>query len=76
MPSYAVLSPCLICFADFRLQLGAYMVESSLGRRGSLAATTFVTAFFCVVFVLVKSALLVRASSVGISLSATVRYPP
>jgi hypothetical protein len=52
------------------------MVESSLGRRGSLAVTTFVTAFFCVVFVLVKSALLVRASSVGISLSATVRYSP
>jgi hypothetical protein len=48
------------------------MVESPLGRRGSLAATTFITAFFCIVFVLVKSALLVRASSVGISLSATV----
>jgi hypothetical protein len=59
-------------FTDWRLQLGAYMVESPLGRRGSLAATTFVTAFFCIVFVLVKSALLVRASSVGISLSATV----
>ncbi|KAJ8593082.1 MFS general substrate transporter [Rhizopogon salebrosus TDB-379] len=54
--------------------LGAYMVESPLGRRGSLAATTFITAFFCIVFVLVKSALLVRASSVGISLSATTMY--
>ncbi|KAG2138594.1 MFS general substrate transporter [Suillus bovinus] len=54
--------------------LGAYMVESPLGRRGSLAVTTFVTAFFCVVFVLVRSALLVRVSSVGISLSATTMY--
>ncbi|KAG1858638.1 major facilitator superfamily domain-containing protein [Suillus tomentosus] len=54
--------------------LGAYMVESPLGRRGSLAATTFVTAFFCVVFALVRSALLVRVSSVGISLSATTMY--
>lgn len=54
--------------------LGAYMVESPLGRRGSLAATTFVTAFFCIVFALVRSALLVRVSSVGISLSATTMY--
>lgn len=54
--------------------LGAYMVESPLGRRGSLAATTFVTAFFCIVFVLVRSALFVRVSSVGISLSATTMY--
>ncbi|KAG2362213.1 MFS general substrate transporter [Suillus spraguei] len=54
--------------------LGAYMVESSLGRRGSLAATTFVTAFFCIVFALVRSAFLVRVSSVGISLSATTMY--
>lgn len=61
---------------DGRLQLGAYMVESPLGRRGSLAATTFVTAFFCVVFALVRSALLVRVSSVGISLSATVGGSP
>lgn len=54
--------------------LGAYMVESPLGRRGSLAATTFVTAFFCIVFALVRSAFLVRVSSVGISLSATTMY--
>ncbi|KAH7924538.1 MFS general substrate transporter [Leucogyrophana mollusca] len=54
--------------------LGAYMVESRLGRRGSLASTTFVTAFFCVVFVLVRSPLAVRMSSVGISLSATTMY--
>ncbi|KAF8840797.1 MFS general substrate transporter [Paxillus ammoniavirescens] len=54
--------------------LGAYMVESSLGRRGSLAGTTLLTAFFCMVFVHVKSPLMVRASSVGISLSATTMY--
>jgi MFS family permease len=54
--------------------LGAYMVESPLGRRGSLATTTFITAFFCIVFVLVRSAFLVRVSSVGISLSATTMY--
>ncbi|KAH7915443.1 major facilitator superfamily domain-containing protein [Hygrophoropsis aurantiaca] len=54
--------------------LGAYMVESRLGRRGSLAATTFVTAFFCVVFVLVQTPLAVRTSSVGISLSSTTMY--
>lgn len=52
------------------------MVESPLGRRGSLAATTFITAFFCIVFVLVRSAFLVRVSSVGISLSATVGGSP
>ncbi|KIJ17575.1 hypothetical protein PAXINDRAFT_175426 [Paxillus involutus ATCC 200175] len=54
--------------------LGAYMVESSLGRRGSLAGTTLLTAFFCMVFVHVKSPFMVRASSVGISLSATTMY--
>lgn len=50
------------------------MVESVLGRRRSLAATTLFTAFFCVIFVLFESPLLVRLSSVGISLSATVRF--
>ncbi|KAF9240236.1 major facilitator superfamily domain-containing protein [Melanogaster broomeanus] len=53
--------------------VGAYMVETSLGRRGSLAASTLLTAVFCVMFVNVQSPLLVRVSSVGISLSATVR---
>lgn len=32
------------------------------------------TAFFCVVFVLVQGPLAVRASTVGISLSATTMY--
>ncbi|KAH7885489.1 major facilitator superfamily domain-containing protein [Phlebopus sp. FC_14] len=54
--------------------LGAYMVETPLGRRGSLAGTTFMTAFFSMVFVLVKSPLMLRISSVGISLSATTMY--
>ncbi|KII90655.1 hypothetical protein PLICRDRAFT_137021 [Plicaturopsis crispa FD-325 SS-3] len=54
--------------------VGAYMVESPLGRRWSLAGSTFVTAFFCVVFVIVETPLAVRASTVGISLSATAMY--
>lgn len=49
------------------------MIESPLGRRWSLASSTFVTAFFCVIFVGVESPWAVRASTVGISLSATVR---
>ncbi|KAF8895585.1 major facilitator superfamily domain-containing protein [Infundibulicybe gibba] len=58
--------------------LGAYMIESSLGRKWSLAGTTFVTAFFCTVFVMVQSAWAVRLSTVGISLSATAakRWTP
>jgi hypothetical protein len=50
------------------------MIESPVGRRGSLASSTFVTAFFCVVFVLVESPFAVRASTVAISLSATVGF--
>lgn len=44
-----------------------------MGRRWTLAGSTFVTAFFCVLFILAQSAWEVRASTVGISLSATVR---
>ncbi|KAL0060024.1 hypothetical protein AAF712_013203 [Marasmius tenuissimus] len=54
--------------------LGAYMVESPLGRRWSLAGSTFVTAFFCMVFAQVQASWAVRVSSVGISLSATAMY--
>ncbi|KAF5340081.1 hypothetical protein D9758_013141 [Tetrapyrgos nigripes] len=54
--------------------LGAYMVNSSLGRRWSLASSTFVTAFFCVVFVWVESTWAVRITTVGISLSATAMW--
>ncbi len=55
-------------------QFGAYMIESRLGRRWSLAGSTFVTAIFCVVFVMVESSWAVRASTVGISLSATTMW--
>jgi hypothetical protein len=48
------------------------MVESPLGRRWSLAGSTFVTAIFCIAFALVEGPFAVRASTVGISLSATV----
>ncbi|TFK33035.1 MFS general substrate transporter [Crucibulum laeve] len=54
--------------------LGAYLIESPLGRRWSLAGSTFITAFFCVVFILVESSWAVRASTVGISLSATAMW--
>ncbi|KDQ62758.1 hypothetical protein JAAARDRAFT_149872 [Jaapia argillacea MUCL 33604] len=54
--------------------LGAYLIESPLGRRRSLALSTFVTAFFCFVFAQVTSGWAVRASTVGISLSATTMW--
>ncbi|KAL0961499.1 hypothetical protein HGRIS_006441 [Hohenbuehelia grisea] len=54
--------------------LGAYMVESSLGRKWSLAGSTFVTAVFCAIFVGVESTWAVRATTVGISLSATTMW--
>ncbi|THU90987.1 MFS general substrate transporter [Dendrothele bispora CBS 962.96] len=54
--------------------LGAWMVNSSLGRRWSLAGSTFITAFFCVVFVMVDSTWAIRATTVGISLSATTMW--
>ncbi|KAF9481138.1 MFS general substrate transporter [Pholiota conissans] len=54
--------------------LGAYLIESRLGRRWSLAGSTFVTAFFCVVFALVSSTWAVRLSTMGISLSATAMW--
>ncbi|CAA7262874.1 unnamed protein product [Cyclocybe aegerita] len=54
--------------------LGAYFIESSLGRRWSLAGSTFITAFFCIVFALVTSTWAVRVSTVGISLSATAMW--
>ncbi|TFK93073.1 MFS general substrate transporter [Polyporus arcularius HHB13444] len=54
--------------------LGAWLIESPLGRRWSLAGSTFVTAFFCWVFVIVEHPWAVRASTVGISLSATAMW--
>ncbi|KAF5361087.1 hypothetical protein D9756_005095 [Leucocoprinus leucothites] len=54
--------------------LGAWLIESSLGRRWSLALSTFTTAAFCMVFVMVESTWAVRLSTVGISLSATAMW--
>jgi len=54
--------------------LGAYLVESSFGRRWSLAGSTFLTAFFCIVFAKVESPLLLKASTVGVSLAATAMW--
>ena len=45
-----------------------------MGRRGSLAASTFLTAFFCVIFTMVESPWGIRASTVVISLSATTMW--
>jgi hypothetical protein len=73
----AIVSPPYFSYtpqADLYTQLGAYMVDSALGRRWSLAGSTFITAFFCAVFVMVESAWAVRASTIGISLSATVSH--
>lgn len=54
--------------------IGAYMIESSFGRRWSLAMSTFVTAAFCVAFVFAESSFFVRLSTIGISLSSTTMW--
>lgn len=54
--------------------LGAYLVDSSFGRRWSLAGSTFLTAFFCAVFVKVDGPLLLRVSTVGTSLASTTMW--
>ncbi|KAI0064112.1 MFS general substrate transporter [Artomyces pyxidatus] len=54
--------------------LGAWLIESRLGRRLSLAGSTFVTAIFCIIFVMVDGQAAVTASTVGISLSATTMW--
>ncbi|KAI0040049.1 MFS general substrate transporter [Auriscalpium vulgare] len=54
--------------------LGAYLIESPLGRRVSLAASTFVTALFCTIFAMVDGQFAITASTVGISLSATTMW--
>lgn len=48
------------------------MVESSFGRRWSLAGSTFVTAVFCVLFIYAESSFAVLFSTAGVSLSSTV----
>jgi len=55
------------------IQLGAWLVETPLRRRWSLALSTFTTAVFCLVFVVVESTWAVRTTTVVICLSATVR---
>jgi len=54
--------------------LGAYLVDTPLGRRWSLAGSTLVTALFCVFFVFAQHPWAVTASTVGISLSATTMW--
>jgi len=54
--------------------LGAYLVESSFGRRWSLAGSTFLTAFFCAVFVKVDGPLMLKASTIGTSLASTTMW--
>ncbi|KAI6044903.1 major facilitator superfamily domain-containing protein [Pisolithus marmoratus] len=54
--------------------LGAYLVESSLGRRGSLAGMIILTAICCFLFVHVSGPLSIRLSSLGISLFSTAMY--
>lgn len=53
-------------------QIGAWLVDSQLGRRWSLAGSTLLTSLFCVFFIYAEGPLAVRISTVGISLSATV----
>ena len=48
------------------------MIETPLGRRKSLALSTFTTAFFCAVFAKVTSQAAITASSMAISLAVTV----
>ncbi|KAF8527425.1 MFS general substrate transporter [Hysterangium stoloniferum] len=54
--------------------LGAYLIQSPLGRRLSLTFSTLMTAVFCIVFELVESRWAVRASTVGISLTSTTMW--
>jgi len=55
--------------------LGAWLIERpGLGRRLSLAGSTFLTAILCVGFVLVKNPVAVTATTVGISLSSSVMW--
>lgn len=48
------------------------MIETPLGRRKSLALTTFLTAIFCLGFCQVSSQTMITLSTILISLAATV----
>jgi len=54
--------------------LGAYLIETPLGRRKTLAASTLVTASFCILFAVVRSNLWIMIAEVGVSLSATTMW--
>ncbi|KAG8719743.1 hypothetical protein FRC08_002103 [Ceratobasidium sp. 394] len=54
--------------------LGAWMVESPLGRRKSLALSLLVTAGFCYAFTQVNSKFGVMWSTTGVSLATTVMW--
>ena len=55
-------------------KLGAWLIERpGRGRRLSLAGSTLLTAMLCVGFVLAQNPIAVTASTVGISLSSSVR---
>lgn len=54
--------------------LGAFMIDSRLGRKRSLALATFLTAVFCVGFCQVTTQLGVSLMSILISLAATTMW--
>lgn len=54
--------------------IGAWMVETHLGRRKSLALSTAATGLLCLVFASVKSGNAIVLTSMGISLTSTVMW--
>lgn len=52
--------------------IGAYLIETSWGRRGTMAISTLATSLGILVFVLVSSQAGVVLSSMGVSLAATL----
>lgn len=59
---------------SFLTQIGAWSIESSLGRRRSLALFTLATAMAMFVFTVVVDEWVVVASSMLISLAGTAMY--
>jgi len=54
--------------------IGAWMVETHLGRRKSLALSTAATGLLCLIFTLVTSSNAVVLTSIGISLTSTIMW--
>jgi hypothetical protein len=54
--------------------IGAYLIETSWGRRGTMAASTLVTSLSTLVFIFVSSQTGVVLSSMVVSLAATTCY--